>query len=281
MNKKRARRQLSFDGLGTYTVLYLVFIYLPPLLLPLFSFNDSIYIAFPLKGFTLQWYDEMIGNPALIQAFQNSIKVGLSVAVMSTIFGTLAAKAVTRYRIRGERPVMFVIMLPLVIPLIILGISLLTVVNQLGIPLSLFTIGLAHTVLSVPLAMLVMISRMEGFDRGLEEAALDLGETPWMVFWRVTFPLAFPGILSSLLLCFTTSLDEFIVAFFLAGDQVTLPIYIWSQLRFPQKLPEVLALGATILMASSFLVTFAEVIRRRGVRTTTLSGAQTPTLSGA
>jgi spermidine/putrescine transport system permease protein len=102
-----------------------------------------------------------------------------------------------------------------------------------------------------------------------------------MVFWRVTFPLAFPGILSSLLLCFTTSLDEFIVAFFLAGDQVTLPIYIWSQLRFPQKLPEVLALGATILIASSFLVTFAEVIRRRGVRTTTLSGAQTPTLSGA
>ncbi|MFZ5791245.1 MAG: ABC transporter permease [Pseudomonadota bacterium] len=264
---KRARR-LGLDGLGLYTGLYLVFIYLPPFLLPLFSFNDSIYIAFPIRGFTLQWYENMLSNPALIQAFQNSMKVGLSVAVLSTIFGTLAAKAVTRYRIKGEKPVMFVIMLPLVIPLIILGISLLTVVNQLGIPLSLYTIGLAHTVLSVPLSMLVMISRMEGFDRGLEEAALDLGETPWMVFWRVTFPLAFPGILSSFLLCFTTSLDEFIVAFFLAGDQVTLPIYIWSQLRFPQKLPEVLALGATILVVSSFLVTFAEVVRRRGAKTT-------------
>lgn len=278
---KRAPHRPSFGALGIYTVLYLVFIYLPPLLLPLFSFNDSIYVAFPLEGFTLQWYDEMIGNPALIQAFQNSLEVGLSVAVMSTIFGTLAAKAVTRYRIRGEKPVMFIIMLPLVIPLIILGISLLTVINRLGIPLSLFTIGLAHTVLSVPLAMLVMISRIEGFDRGLEEAALDLGETPWMVFWRVTFPLAFPGILSSLLLCFTTSLDEFIVAFFLAGDQVTLPIYIWSQLRFPQKLPEVLALGSMILVASAFLVTFAELIRRRGVRTTSLSEVQTPTFSGA
>jgi spermidine/putrescine transport system permease protein len=196
---KRARR-LGLDGLGLYTGLYLFFIYLPPLLLPLFSFNDSIYIAFPIRGFTLQWYENMLGNPALIQAFQNSMKVGLSVAVSSTIFGTLAAKAVTRYRIKGEKPVMFVIMLPLVIPLIILGISLLTVVNQLGIPLSLYTIGLAHTVLSVPLSMLVMISRMEGFDRGLEEAALDLGETPWMVFWRVTFPLVFPGILSSFLL---------------------------------------------------------------------------------
>jgi spermidine/putrescine transport system permease protein len=213
----------------------------------------------------------MLGNPALIQAFQNSMKVGLSVAVLSTIFGTLAAKAVTRYRIRFEKPMMFVIMLPLVIPLIILGISLLTIVNQLGVPLSLYTIALAHTVLSVPLSMLVMISRMEGFDRGLEEAALDLGERPWMVFWRVTFPLAFPGLLSSFLLCFTTSLDEFIVAYFLAGDQVTLPIYIWSQLRFPQKLPEVLALGATILVASSFLVTFAEVVRRQG-RKATLTG---------
>jgi spermidine/putrescine transport system permease protein len=265
------RRLPRIDLLGAYTGVYLIFIYLPPLLLPLFSFNNSIYITFPLQGFTLQWYENMIANPALRAAFQNSMKVGVAVAFASTIFGTLGAKAVTRYRIRGEKPIMFVIMLPLVIPLIILGISLLTVVNQLGIPLSLYTIGLAHTVLCVPLSMLVMISRMEGFDRGLEEAALDLGERPWMVFWRVTFPLAFPGILSSFLLCFTTSLDEFVVAFFLCGDQVTLPIYIWSQLRFPQKLPEVLALGATILVVSSFLVTFAQVVRRRGARVT-LSG---------
>jgi spermidine/putrescine transport system permease protein len=269
---KPRRRLPAFGVLGTYTGLYLIFIYLPPLLLPLFSFNDSIYITFPLKGFTLQWYANMIANPALVAAFQNSMKVGLAVALFSTIFGLLAAKAVTRYRIRGQKPIMFVIMLPLVIPLIILGISLLTVVNQLGVPLSLYTIGLAHTVLCVPLAMLVMISRIEGFDPGLEEAALDLGETPWMVFWRVTFPLAFPGILSSFLLCFTTSLDEFIVAFFLCGDQVTLPIYIWSQLRFPQKLPEVLALGASILVVSSFMVTFAELVRRRGTRATLLTG---------
>ncbi|HLB07397.1 MAG TPA: ABC transporter permease [Alphaproteobacteria bacterium] len=269
------RRRLDgprFGALGAYTLLYLGFVYLPPALLPLFSFNDSIYIAFPLQGFTLRWYEEMINNPALVQAFENTLKVGGVVALVATVLGTLAAKAVTRYRVRGQKPLLAVIMLPLVIPEIVLGISLLTSINRLDLPLSLVTIALGHTVICMPFAMLVMISRMEGFDASVEEAALDLGENPWMVFWRVTFPLIFPGVLASLLLTFTISFDEFILAFFLAGDQVTLPIYIWSQLRFPQKLPQVLALGAAILLASFVLVSLAEVIRRRGVQLPSRSG---------
>lgn len=261
-----------FGRLGAYTLLYLVFIYLPPALLPIFSFNESIYIAFPLQGFTLKWYDEMIGNPALVRAFQNSVKVGVVVAVVSTVFGTLAAKAVTRYRVWGQKPLMAVIMLPIVIPEIVLGISLLTSINRLDVPLSLWTIGLGHTVVCIPFSMLVMVSRMEGFDPSMEEAALDLGENPWMTFWRVTFPLIFPGVLASLLLTFTISFDEFVVAFFLAGDEATLPIYIWSQLRFPQKLPQVLALGAAILVASFVVVSFAEAMRRRGIQAQARSG---------
>ena len=116
----------------------------------------------------------------------------------------------------------------------------------------------------VPFAMVVLISRLEGFDKGYEEAALDLGENPWGVFWRVTFPLALPGIIASVLLTFTISFDEFILAFFLAGSDVTLPVYIWSQLRFPSRLPSVLALGTIILMASFVIVVFAEWFRRRG-----------------
>jgi len=262
----------KFGGIGVYAVVYLAFIYIPVLFLPLFSFNDSIYIAFPLKGFTFEWYRKMAASDGLIEALINSLKVGSVVAVLSTILGTLAAKAVTRYRMPGRGPAVGFIMLPLVIPGIIMGIALLVLANLLGVGLSLFTIGVAHMLICVPFSMLVMISRLEGFDKNLEEASADLGENAWTTFWRVTFPLSIPGLIASLLLSFTTSFDEFILAFFLAGTEVTLPIYIWSQLRFPAKLPAVLALGACIFVISFFLVTFAEWFRRRGVQVKSTSG---------
>ena len=264
MSASWTQKRDRFGGLGVYTVIYLAFIYGPVLVLPVFSFNDSIYVAFPLKGFTIQWYQDMANNPGMLDALWNSIKVGGTVAVLSTIFGTLAAKAVTRYRMPGRGPVVGFIMLPLVIPEIIMGIALLVMASTGGIPLSLITIGVGHMLLCIPFSMVVMISRLEGFDKHLEEAALDLGENPWWTFWRVTFPLAIPGLIASLLLTFTISFDEFILAFFLAGTDVTLPVFIWSQLRFPQKLPGVLALGASILVVTFFLVTFAEWFRRRG-----------------
>ena len=260
------------DGFAVYAVIYLTFIYLPVLFLPLFSFNKSKYIAFPLKGFTLQWYQKMINTPDLLEALMNSVKVGVAVAILSTMFGLLAAKAVTRYRIPGRGAVMGFIMVPLVIPGIILAISLLILITQLDIPLSLWTVGFAHMLLCTPFAMLVLISRMEGFDRSLEEAALDLGENAWMTFWRVTFPIVLPGIIASLLLTFTISFDEFVLAFFLTSTDPTLPIYIWSSLRFPLKLPPVLALGATIFVLSFVVVSFAEWIRRRGVKLESSSG---------
>jgi len=260
-----ARR--SLDALFVYAVLYLLFLYGPVLLLPMFSVNDSIYIAFPLKGFTIKWYEQMVSNRALVEALVNSLKVGVTVAVISTVLGVMAAKAVTRYYLPGRGPVTGLIMLPLVIPSIILGIALLMIVRLLlDLPLSLYTIGAAHVLICVPFSMLVMISRLEGFDKNLEEASLDLGENGWNTFWKVTFPLALPGIVASLLLCFTTSFDEFLLAFFLAGNETTLPIFIFSQLRFPNRLPGVLALGTCILAASFLVVTFAEWLRRRGVQ---------------
>ena len=261
-----------FDGFTIYAVAYLVFIYLPVLFLPLFSFNSSRYIAFPLKEFTLQWYEEMLNNPSLIEALLNSVKIGVAVAIASTLMGTLAAKAVTRYRIPGRGPLIGVIMVPLVIPEIIMGIALLIVLNLGGIDLSLVTVALGHMLLCVPFSMLVMISRMEGFDKNMEEAARDLGENSWGAFWRVTFPLVLPGIVASLLLTFTISFDEFILAFFLSSTDVTLPVFIWSSLRFPRKIPAILALGATILVVSFVVVTFAEWFRRRGVHVKTDTG---------
>ncbi len=258
--------------LRMYALLYLAFLYIPVLFLPLFSFNDSIYIAFPLKGFTTKWYEAMLGNEPMFAALMNSIKVGAASAVFATILGIFGAKAVTRYRFPGQKPVVFVIMLPLVIPGIILGVALLILVSRLGIPLSLYTVTLGHILITVPFAMATLIPRFEGFDKSLEEASADLGENAWWTFWRVTFPMVFPGVLASLLLCFTVSFDEFIMAFFLAGTDPTLPIYIFGQLRFPARLPGVLALGACILAVSFVVVFFSQGLRRRGVQTETARG---------
>lgn len=251
-----------------YAIVYLTFLYLPVAVLPIFSFNDSQYVAFPLKGFTLKWYEELVDNYSLFNALWNSFRVGVAVAILSTILGTFAAKAVTRYRIKGRVPLIGAIMVPLVIPEIILGIALLMTLSLGGIKLSLFSVGLGHMLLCVPFSMLVLISRMEGFDKSMEEAAQDLGENAWGTFWRVTFPIMFPGIVASLLLTFTISFDEFVLAFFLAGTDATLPLYIWSSLRFPDKLPGVLSLGAIIIVVSTFIIFIAELVRRSGVQLT-------------
>jgi spermidine/putrescine transport system permease protein len=263
---KRAKRVSDVSiGLTIFAFAYLAFLYVPVLFLPLFSFNDSIFIKFPLSGFTLKWYEQMLNDRNMLDALGNSLKVGIFAAITATILGLLAAKAITRYAMRGANAALGIIMLPLFIPEIILGISLLILFNTVSIPLSLVSVAAGHILLTVPFAMAVLISRMDGFDKSLEEASLDLGESGWSTFWRITFPLVMPGIVSSLLLTFIVSFDEFLIAFFLAGTDSTLPVYIWAQLRFPAKLPGVLALGALILLVSCFLVVFSEWFRRRGV----------------
>ncbi len=260
-------RHLNVSWLRSYTIIYLIFIYLPVVFLPIFSFNDSIYVAFPMKGFTLRWWEELVGQTGMLKALKNSFIVALPVSVISTALGLSAAKALTSYKLVGDKLLTGLFTLPLVIPFIILGIALLVAFNSYGIQLSLLTVGIGHVLICVPFSFFVLLSRFESFDRSLEEAALDLGETPWMTFWLVTFPIAIPGVIASLLLTFTISFDEFLLAFFLTGNDSTLPIYIWSQLRFPAKLPAVLALGTAILVSTFILVTVAEFFRRRGAAT--------------
>jgi spermidine/putrescine transport system permease protein len=249
-----------------YALAYLTFLYVPVLVLPVFSFNDSQFIAFPLTGFTTRWYAGLAADAAMLHALGNSLKVGIVTALLSTLLGLLAAKAVTQYRLRGAGAMLGFISLPLFIPDIVLGISLLLLLGAIGFPLSLGAVVLGHMLVCVPFALTVLIARLEGFDRNLEEASADLGESALMTFWRVTFPLMLPGIAASLLLTFITSFDEFLVAYFLSGTEATLPIYIWGQLRFPERLPMVLALGTIILGASVALVVLAEHVRNLGVK---------------
>ena len=263
----RRNRPLHF-----YALLYLAFLYIPVLFLPLFSFNDAIYVAFPLKGFTTNWYMQLFENEPMFAALMNSMKVGAATSALATMLGIFAAKAVTRYRLPGRGPVVGFIMLPLVIPGIIFGVALLILMSRLGVPLSLYTVTLGHIIVCVPFAMATLIPRFEGFDKSVEEASADLGENMWWTFWRITFPMVFPGVVASMLLCFTISFDEFIMAFFLSGTKPTLPIFIWSQLRFPNKIPSVLALGSIILFVSFFIVFFAQWVRNFGLHTKSIRG---------
>ncbi len=257
-----------FNWLFIYIILYLAFLYIPSAMLPIFSFNDSIQMVLPLKEFTVKWYVALADQPALLKALGNSFKVAIPVAIVSTTLATIAAKAMTRYRLPGRGLAIGFILLPMVMPGIIMAVGLLVLSIAVGMPLSLWTIGVSHVVFTVPFSMLVVMARLEGFDKNLEESALDLGENGWMTFWRVTFPLILPGVGASLLLTFTSSFDEFLFAFFLGGSQVTLPVYMWTQVRFPQTLPTVLALGALIFMVSVFLIGTAEWLRRMGGKKT-------------
>ncbi|MDB5524333.1 MAG: Spermidine Putrescine transporter permease [Rhizobium sp.] len=245
-----------------YALLWGVFLYAPVLLLPVFSFNDSTIVAFPLHGFTTQWYRQLADSPGLIAALKNSLLIAVIVAPVTTLLGLLCTWAVVRYRPPGTRAAVGIMMLPLVLPGLVLAVSLFMLVMALKIPLSVFTIGLGHLVVCLPFSISVLLSRLESFDRSLEEASRDLGENAFTTFWRIILPMAAPGIVSSLLLTFTISFDEFVVSFFLAGTETTLPVYLWSQLRFPAKLPVVLALGSLVLLVSFVMISASEVARR-------------------
>jgi spermidine/putrescine transport system permease protein len=266
-------RRLSNVWLPVYATAYIIFLYLPALLLPIFSVNTAAVPKFPMSGFTWKWYEALPKSPELIDAALNSLIVAIAAAVLSTLLGICAARAMTRYRFRGQRVASGLIMAPLVLPEIIVATSLLLVLLQIGFSLSLFTVVLGHVLICVPYSVTVLTTGFQELNINLEEASADLGETAWGTFRRVTLPLVAPAIISSLLVTFTISLDEFILAFFLAGTDATLPVYIWGQLRFAARLPSVLALGTLLLVASAMLLTVGEIIRRRAERRLRETGA--------
>ncbi len=253
-------------GLRAYAWVYVVFLYAPILLLPVFAFNASTVIAFPLTGFTLEWFADLRGVRALHAAVLTSLKIAVASAILSTLLGICAARAAARYRFPAKGGITGLIMLPLVLPEIIVAVALLVVFLQLGLPLSSLTVILGHVLICTPFAIAILNGAFQSLDQALEEAAIDLGETSWGAFRLIVLPLVAPGIVAALLISFTISLDEFIIAFFLSGAEPTLPVYLWGQLRFPQRLPVVMALGTILVALSVLLIALAEAARRRGAR---------------
>jgi len=250
--------------LAAYYWLLAFFLYLPIIFLLIFSFNDSPVLVFPLKGFTLRWYQDLLGADELIASLWNSVWLGLGSSLMATCLGAMAGIAITRFDFPGKQAFVALSALPLVIPYVVLGVGLLILFDTLGIELSLLTVGLGHIVINVPYVMLIVAARLAGFDPSLEEAAMDLGSNYWRTLRRVTLPIAFPALLSAFLMSFTTSFDEFALSFFLIGNETTLPVYLYSQLRFPSRLPLVVSLAAVIMVVSVLVVVLSEWLRRYG-----------------
>ncbi|MCX7888604.1 MAG: ABC transporter permease [Rhodobacteraceae bacterium] len=259
---------MKFPWLRVYSWLYLVFLFAPVFLLPLFAFNAGTVIAFPLQGFSLKWFAALLDNESLHEAVRNSLTIAITVSVVSTTLGIFAARAATRYDFRGKGPMIGLIMLPLVMPEVILAVALLVVFLQIALPLGMLAIILGHILVCTPFCIAILNGAFLSLDKSLEEAAYDLGETRISTFRLIILPLVMPGIISSLLIAFIISLDEFIMAFFVGGTTVTLPIYIFSQLRFPAGLPVIMALGTILVCLSILLLSIAEYVRRRGVART-------------
>lgn len=238
--------------LVTYGVLGFAFLYLPIFFLVLFSFNDYIIPSLPFRGFTLKWYRELGYDFVLHEALFNSLFIATCTTIVSTVLGTLAAFPLVRCTWRFKRSSQLLVILPMIIPHFLMGVALLLFFAFAQLPLSRFTIILGHVVFTLPFAVLIVSTRLYGFDRTLERAAGDLGASPARTFWHVTLPLILPGVVGAALLVFTLSMDEFLITFFVSGQKGTLTMYIWSLLK-DGIAPRVNAL-ASVLLGASFVL---------------------------
>jgi spermidine/putrescine transport system permease protein len=239
----------------------ILFLYLPIVVLVLFSFNASRLSA-KWQGFTLEWYRLLVNDQALLKATVNSLIVaGLSTAI-SLILGVLGALGIERLSARYQTAIEGAILLPLIIPEIMMGVALMLLFVTIRMPLSLITVVIGHVVFNLPLVMVIVRARLRKLDPRLMEAARDLGADTWQVFRRVTEPMIRPAVLGAGLITLTVSLDDFIVTFFLAGPgAATLPLKVYSMIKAGIS-PEINALSAVMALASMGLITIALLIQR-------------------
>jgi spermidine/putrescine transport system permease protein len=242
----------------------ILLLYLPILLLTVFSFNDSTLLVFPLKGFTLKWYSQLMDAGELLRSLQNSLLVGLGSSLLSTLLGAMGALALTRFDFKGKNAFLSLAAVPMIIPYVVLGVAMMILFKAVGIPLTLWTVGIGHVVINIPYNVLIISARLAGFDKSLEEAAMDLGATYFQTVLRVYLPIAMPALLASFLSSFVTSFNEFALAFFLTGRENTLQMYVYSQLRFPSHLPIVVTLAAITMVVTIFVMGLSEWLRQLG-----------------
>jgi spermidine/putrescine transport system permease protein len=258
-----AAGRLGKLSLTSYFVLLVLFLYTPLGVIFIFSFNNSTIPALPMSGFTTRWYHAALNDSEMIAAVQLSAKIALANAVLATALGVVAALGLSARRVFLRPAVTALMMLPLVVPYIVLAIGMLILLHQVGLGQSAVAVLAGHIVVTVPYTVLIVLPRLRTLDPALPEAARDLGSGELGAFWRITRPLITPAIVSSMIVAFTISFDEYAIASFLIPPgEKTFPIFVYSGTKVPASRPELLAIAAIVISLSLILVIVTEAGRQ-------------------
>jgi spermidine/putrescine transport system permease protein len=258
-------KRISSLVLPVFTGLAVLYLFLPIVVMIAFSFNDPAGRQnITWQGFTLRNYLDIWGRPDITGPMINSLIVAVVATLIATILGTLIGIALTRYEFRGRDGLNLLIFIPMATPEIILGASLLSLFVTIGQQRDLTTIVIAHVMFNISYVVVTVRARIAGFNRSLEEAAMDLGADEWQTFRRVTFPLIFPGILAAALLAFALSIDDYVITSFVAGRSITFPLWVFgvSRLGVP---PEVNVLGTLIFVVALLFIAVQIWSQRRSI----------------
>jgi spermidine/putrescine transport system permease protein len=248
------RHTLTFFG-----ILALAYLMLPIAVVIVFSFNDPAgRYNYTWEGFTTEHWRNPFGPPFLGDAVRTSIEIAVVATVVATVLGTLVALALVRYYFRGRGATNFLIFVPLTAPEIVLGASLLTLFLNLGTALGFWTIVIAHIMFCISFVVVTVRARLVGFDRHVEEAAMDLGANEYVTFFRITLPLIAPGILAGALLAFSLSIDDFVITSFNSGTTETFPLYVWSQAQ--RGVPAEVNVIGTMIFAVAIVLMLANIL---------------------
>ncbi len=255
--------RLGRVSLAAYFWAFIVFLFAPLVAIVVFAFNQSPIPTLPIAAFSTHWFSQAFTDTHLAGALLRSFEIGAATGLFATALGIMASLGLSAKRLHLRAIVVAVILLPLVIPYISLAVGLLILLNELNVQITLWAVFLGHVVIALPFAVLVVFPRLRSLDPALVEAARDLGAGEIGAFNLVTLPLLLPSLISSFLICFITSFDEFAIASFLAPPgEPTYPVFLYAGSRTPGLLPELIAIGSLIVVGSIVLVVVAEGGRR-------------------
>jgi spermidine/putrescine transport system permease protein len=251
--------------LPVYTGLAVLYLFLPIAVMIAFGFNNPAgRFNFTWQGFTLDNYATILRYPQLTEALINSLIVASISTIVATLLGTLIGLALTRYEFRGRGPLKLLVFVPVATPEIVLGASLLAFYVSVGLARGLTTVIIAHIMFNISFVVITLRARLTGYDRRLEEAAMDLGANEWATFRKVTLPLIFPGILAAALLAFALSIDDFVITLFTAGQATTFPLWVYGVSRFGVP-PQVNVMGTIIFAIALVFILFHIWTQRREI----------------
>ena len=250
-----------------YFVLLILFLYAPLVVLVVFAFNSGSIPTLPIRGLSTKWFSQAFSDTELTSALLRSFVIAVLNGVAATLLGVMAAVTLARPQLRLRGALMTLILLPLVVPYIVMAVGLVVLLHEFGTSTSLVAIVLGHVVISLPYSVLVILPRLRTLDPSIAEAARDLGASELGAFRLVTLPLLTPALVSSFLIAFTVSFDEYAIASFLAPPgSPTYPVFLYTGARTPALLPEVIAIGSIVIAISLALVVLADLGRRWGER---------------